>query len=87
LHRHIGGGSVLVLSRKVNQQIVIGQEILLTVVSIGGNQVRLGIEAPRHIPVHREEIAPSRSGRERQLPLPLDESAVQSPPAQPDAPE
>lgn len=67
------GGSVLVLSRKVNQQIVIGQDIFLTVISIGGNQVRLGVEAPRHIPVHRQEIAPRRPQPATQLTLPFQE--------------
>ncbi len=47
---------MLVLSRKVNEQIVIGDGIVVTVVSIRGGHVRLGIEAPGHIAVHREEV-------------------------------
>lgn len=47
---------MLVLSRKVNEQIVIGDGIVVTVVSIRGGHVRLGIEAPGHVAVHREEI-------------------------------
>jgi len=47
---------MLILSRKSNEQIVIGQNIVVTVVSISGGHVRLGIAAPREISVHREEI-------------------------------
>ena len=48
---------MLVLSRKVNEKIVIDGSIVVTVVKIERNQIRLGIEAPSHIPVFREEIA------------------------------
>ena len=48
---------MLVLSRKLNEKIVIDGGIVVTVVKIDRNQVRLGIEAPGHIPVFREEIA------------------------------
>jgi len=47
---------VLVLSRKRQEKIVIGDEITVTVLEVHGDQVQLGIEAPRHIPVHRHEI-------------------------------
>ena len=47
---------MLVLSRKQNQSIVINNNIRITVVSIRGNQVRLGIEAPPSVPVFREEL-------------------------------
>ena len=49
---------MLVLSRKLNEKIVIDGNIVITVVKIDRNQVRLGIEAPGHIPVYREEIIP-----------------------------
>jgi len=48
---------MLVLSRKKNESIHIGNdEIVITVVDIRGQQVRLGIEAPSHIPIRRKEI-------------------------------
>ena len=47
---------MLVLSRKRNEQIVIGDNIVITVVDIRGDKVRLGIEAPRDVPVHRKEV-------------------------------
>ena len=50
---------MLVLSRKLNEKIVIDGGIVITVVKIDRNQVRIGIEAPGHIPVYREEILPS----------------------------
>jgi carbon storage regulator len=46
---------MLVLSRKQGQAIVIKGEIMITVVQIRGNKVRIGINAPRHISVHRQE--------------------------------
>jgi carbon storage regulator len=49
---------MLVLSRKLNEKIVIDGGIVVTVVKIDRNQVRLGIEAPGHVGVFREEIAP-----------------------------
>ncbi len=47
---------MLVLSRKINQSIMIGDEIEIKVLEIRGDQVRLGIEAPKRIPVHRKEV-------------------------------
>ena len=51
---------MLVLSRKLGEKIVIGDNIVVTVVKIDRNQIRIGIEAPHEIPVYREEIAPVR---------------------------
>jgi len=47
---------MLVLSRKVDERILIGESIRLTVVSIRGNQVRIGFEAPTDVPIFREEL-------------------------------
>ena len=47
---------MLVLSRKNNESIVINDEIVVTVIEIRGEKVRLGIEAPKEVPVHRREV-------------------------------
>jgi len=47
---------MLVLTRKVNESIMIGDEVKITVVEVKGDQVKLGITAPRNIAVHREEV-------------------------------
>jgi carbon storage regulator len=47
---------MLVLSRKKNESIVINNDIVITVVEIRGDKVRLGIVAPKDVPVHREEV-------------------------------
>jgi carbon storage regulator len=51
---------MLVLSRKLGEKIVIGDNIVVTVVKIDRNQIRIGIEAPHEVPVYREEISPNR---------------------------
>jgi carbon storage regulator len=47
---------MLVLSRKKNESIVINNDITIVVVEIRGDKVRLGIEAPKEVPVHRREV-------------------------------
>jgi carbon storage regulator len=47
---------MLVLSRKKNESIVINNDIVITIVEIRGDKVRLGIEAPKDVPVHRMEV-------------------------------
>ena len=47
---------MLVLSRKKNESIVINDDITVVVVEIRGDKVRLGIEAPKEVPVHRREV-------------------------------
>ena len=47
---------MLVLTRKIGEQIYINDEVVVTVVRIHGDKVRLGIDAPRNIPVHRSEV-------------------------------
>jgi len=55
---------MLVLSRKLGEKIVIGDNIVVTVVKIDRNQIRIGIEAPPDVPVYREEILPERAPSE-----------------------
>ncbi len=52
---------MLVLSRKLGEKIVIGDNVVITIVKIDRNQIRIGIDAPQDVPVYREEIAPNRS--------------------------
>ena len=47
---------MLVLSRKKNESIIINDNITIVVVEIRGDKVRLGVEAPKEIPVHRNEV-------------------------------
>jgi carbon storage regulator len=47
---------VLILTRRIGETLMIGNEVTVTVLSVKGNQVRIGIEAPKDVAVHREEI-------------------------------
>jgi len=47
---------MLILTRRVGETLMIGDEVTVTVLGVKGNQVRLGVNAPRDIAVHREEI-------------------------------
>ncbi|MFM9965910.1 MAG: carbon storage regulator CsrA [Planctomycetaceae bacterium] len=47
---------MLVLSRKPNESIVINDQIVVTVIEVRGDKVRLGIQAPRDVPIHRSEV-------------------------------
>jgi carbon storage regulator len=47
---------MLILTRRVEETLMIGNEVTVTVLAVNGNQVRLGINAPKDIPVHREEV-------------------------------
>ncbi|OGT88659.1 MAG: carbon storage regulator [Gammaproteobacteria bacterium RIFOXYB2_FULL_38_6] len=47
---------MLILTRRTNESVIIGDDIKITVLGTKGNQVRLGIEAPKNVSVHREEI-------------------------------
>jgi carbon storage regulator len=55
---------MLILTRRVGATVVIGDEVTVTVLGVKGNQVRLGVNAPREVAVHREEIY-ERINRER----------------------
>jgi carbon storage regulator len=47
---------VLALSRKINESIVIGNEVEITILEVKGDQVKIGINAPKSIPIYRKEI-------------------------------
>jgi carbon storage regulator len=53
------GGLMLVLSRREHERIRLGDSVVVTVVKIAGDRVRLGIEAPPHVPILRDELNPS----------------------------
>ena len=57
---------MLVLARKINESIVIRDDIVVTVVEVRGDKVRLGIEAPREVTVHRREVYEKIKEDERQ---------------------
>ena len=67
---------MLVLSRKRDESIIIGDNIVITVVDIRGDKVRLGIQAPTEIPVHRQEVyeAIQKANIEMQAQSKLEES-------------
>jgi carbon storage regulator len=56
---------MLILTRRANETLTIGHDVTVTILGIKGNQVRIGINAPKSIPVHREEIY-ERIKREQQ---------------------
>ncbi len=47
---------MLILTRRIGETVMIGDEVTVTVLGVKGNQVRLGVNAPKDVPVHREEI-------------------------------
>ena len=63
---------MLVLSRKLGEKIYIGENICITVVDIDRGKIRLGIEAPRDVPIYRQELLPLKNAeaRRRRAPRP-----------------
>ena len=61
---------MLVLTRKSNQSIMIGDDIEVTVVDIRGDKVRLGIVAPKEVPVHRQEVFDAIHSKDQPEPEP-----------------
>ena len=51
-----GGAAMLILTRRIGETVIIGNDVDVTVLGVKGNQVRLGVTAPREVTVHREEI-------------------------------
>jgi carbon storage regulator len=64
---HQRGKIMLVLSRKKNESIIINDNITVTVIEIRGDKVRLGIEAPKHVTVHRREVYEAIQNQARAL--------------------
>ena len=48
--------NLLILTRRVNESLMVGDQVTVTVLAVKGNRVRIGIEAPQDVAVHREEI-------------------------------
>jgi carbon storage regulator CsrA len=47
---------MLILTRRIGEKLVIDENVIITILAAKGSQIRIGIEAPRDVPVHREEI-------------------------------
>jgi carbon storage regulator len=75
------GSDMLVLSRKLGEKIYIGENICITVVDIDRGKIRLGIEAPRDIPIYRQELLPLNQQQQQQA-----QAQGQPPPPKPDTP-
>jgi carbon storage regulator len=71
---------MLILTRRVGETVMIGNDVTVTVLGVKGNQVRVGINAPKNVAVHREEIF-ERIKREQQGGEPNGESNGESEPS------
>ena len=47
---------MLILTRKTNETLTVGNDVTVTILGVKGNQVRIGVNAPKEVPVHREEV-------------------------------
>ena len=61
-----GISDMLILTRRVGETLMVGDEVTVTVLGVKGNQVRLGVNAPKHVAVHREEIYNRIQGEEQE---------------------
>lgn len=62
---------MLILTRRVGESLVIGDDISITVLGVKGNQVRIGIDAPKNVSVHRQEIYERIKHEEEMKPKPI----------------
>lgn len=58
---------MLILTRRVGEKLMIGDEISVTILGVKGNQVRIGVQAPNTVAIHREEIYERIQDEEREL--------------------
>jgi carbon storage regulator len=72
---------MLILTRRVGETVMIGDDVTITVLGVKGNQVRVGINAPKNVAVHREEIY-ERIKREQQSGAAEHSDAADTPPDQ-----
>lgn len=72
------GTTMLILTRRIGETLFIGDDVLVTVLGIKGNQVRIGVHAPKEIPVHREEVY-ERIKKEKEAGLPPREKTASLP--------
>lgn len=56
INQILEGDNMLELTRRVGEAIMIGDDVVVKILQVNGNQVRIGIDAPKKIPVHREEV-------------------------------
>ncbi len=59
---------MLILTRRVGETLMIGEEVTVTVLGVKGNQIRLGVNAPKDVAVHREEIYNRIQGEDKEKP-------------------
>lgn len=64
---------MLILTRRVDESLVIGDNVTVTILGVKGNQVRIGVDAPRDVSVHREELGQKQDGKNQKLPLRRDD--------------
>jgi carbon storage regulator len=64
---------MLILTRRAGESLRIGEDVEVTVMAVNGGQVRIGIKAPRHIKVDREEIAERKRLELENSPIPADD--------------
>ncbi len=67
---------MLILTRRPGEAIRIGDDVEVYVVAVNGNQVRLGIKAPKNVPVHREEIYAKIAGRDEPVAVRADDQSA-----------